>query len=97
VSGCLTSKDNGLVESACGESLLLVDESHGLLRTSEGFSRLGAYLALRLPAVMDDDSDVVTRPARWANFAWGTATRPVMSRAYIKCGDDIEVVSQPAQ
>lgn len=69
---------------------LVIDDIHDLARASDSFSRLGAYLAMRLPAVIDDDPDVLTDPVRWAAFAWATATTPVMSPGYVERNDPIE-------
>lgn len=69
---------------------LVIDEAYDQARASDGFSRYGAYLAKRLPAIVDDDPDVLTDPVRWAAFAWATATTPVMSPAYLDWHGPIE-------
>lgn len=69
---------------------LVIDDVHDLARASDGFSRFGAYLAMRLPAVIDNDPDVLTDPVRWAAFAWATATTPVMSPGYLDWNGPIE-------
>lgn len=69
---------------------LVIDEAYDLARASDGFSRYGAYLAMRLPAIVDDDPDVLTDPVRWAAFAWASATTPVMSPAYLDWRGPIE-------
>jgi hypothetical protein len=69
---------------------IVIDDVHDLARASDGFSRFGAYLAMRLPAVIDDDPDVLTDPVRWAAFAWATATTPVMSPGYLDWNGPIE-------
>lgn len=69
---------------------LVVDETYDQTRASDGFSRYGAYLAMRLPAIVDDDPDVLTDPVRWAAFAWASATTPVMSPAYLDWQGPIE-------
>jgi hypothetical protein len=61
-------------------------------RASDGFSRFGAYLARRLPAIAEDDPDVLSDPVRWASFAWATAALPVMSPGYVEWSDPIEDV-----
>ena len=69
---------------------LIIDEAYDQTYASDGYSRYGAYLAKRLPAVSDDDPDVLTDPVRWAAFAWATATSPVMSPAYLDWHGPIE-------
>lgn len=69
---------------------IVIDDLHDCLRASDRFSRFGAYLAMRLPAVLDEDPDVLTDPVRWAAFAWATATTPVMSPGYVEWSDPIE-------
>jgi hypothetical protein len=69
---------------------LVIDEAYDRTYASDGFSRYGAYLAKRLPAVADDDPDVLNDPVRWAAFAWATATSPVMSPAYLDWHGPIE-------
>jgi hypothetical protein len=67
-----------------------IDEAYDQTYASDGFSRYGAYLAMRLPAVADDDPDVLTDPVRWAAFAWASATTPVMSPGYLEWHGPIE-------
>jgi hypothetical protein len=69
---------------------LAIDETYDRTYASDGFSRFGAYLAMRLPAVLDDDPDVLLDPVRWAAFAWATATAPVMSPGYLSWHGPIE-------
>lgn len=69
---------------------ILTDDIYDLDRASDGFSRFGAYLAVRLPAIVDDDPDVLSDPVRWASFAWATAAPPVMSPGYVEWSDPIE-------
>jgi hypothetical protein len=69
---------------------LVIDEAYDRTHASDGLSRYGAYLAIRLPAVCEFDSDVLTDPVRWAAFAWATATTPVMSPAYLDWNGPIE-------
>ncbi len=69
---------------------LVVDDAYDQTYASDGFSRYGAYLAKRLPAVSDEDPDVLTDSVRWAAFAWATATSPVMSPAYLSWHGPIE-------
>lgn len=69
---------------------LVIDETYDQNYASDGFSRYGAYLAMRLPAIIDDDPDVLTDPVRWAAFAWATATTPVMSPGYLEWNGPIE-------
>jgi hypothetical protein len=69
---------------------LVIDEAYDRTYASDGFSRYGAYLAMRLPAIVDDDPDVLTDPVRWAAFAWASATTPVMSPAYLDWHGPIE-------
>ena len=45
---------------------------------------------MRLPAIVDDDPDVLSDPVRWASFAWATAAPPVMSPGYVEWSDPIE-------
>lgn len=72
------------------QQLLVIDDEYDRTRASNGFSRYGAYLARRLPAVVDEDPDVLTDPIRWAAFAWATAAPPVMSPGYLTWNDPIE-------
>jgi hypothetical protein len=69
---------------------ILTDDIYDHDRASDGFSRFGAYLALRLPAVWHGDPDVLWDPVRWASFAWATAAPPVMSPGYVEWVDPIE-------
>ena len=69
---------------------LIIDEAYDQTYASDGFSRYGAYLAMRLPAIADDDPEVLTDSVRWAAFAWATATTPVMSPAYLDWRSPIE-------
>lgn len=78
------------LQAAPGIALLVIDDVHDVTRASDGFSRFGAYLARRLPAVIDDDPDVLTDAVRWAAFAWATATTPVMSPGYLEWNGPIE-------
>jgi len=73
-----------------GPELLVIDDAHDRTGASDGFSRYGAYLAMRLPAVADGDPDVLTDPIRWAAFAWATAAPPVMTPGYVTWNDPIE-------
>jgi hypothetical protein len=72
------------------QELLLIDDDYDRTRASDGFSRYGAYLAMRLPAVADGDPEVLTDPIRWAAFAWASATVPVMCPGYVTWNDPIE-------
>lgn len=72
------------------QQLVVIDEDHDHNRASDGFSRFGVYLSLRLPAVATEDPDVLTDPIRWAAFAWATATPPVMSPGHLTWNDPIE-------
>ena len=69
---------------------LVIDDDYDHRHASDGFSRFGAYLAMRLPAVLEDDPDVMIDPVRWASFAWATATTPVMSPGYLTWTGPIE-------
>lgn len=69
---------------------LLTDDDYDRDRASDGLSRFGAYLAMRLPAVLEDDPDVLTDPVRWAAFSWATATNPVMTPGYLSWTGPIE-------
>ena len=69
---------------------IVTDDVYDRDRASDGFSRFGAYLALRLPAIVDADPDVLSDPVRWASFAWATAAPPVMSPGYVEWNDPIE-------
>ena len=69
---------------------IVTDDVYDRHRASDGFSRFGAYLALRLPAIVDDDPDVLSDPVRWASFAWATAAPPVMSPGYVEWNNPIE-------
>ena len=69
---------------------ILTDDVYDRDHASDGFSRFGAYLALRFPAIVDDDPDVLSDPVRWASFAWATAAPPVMSPGYVQWNDPIE-------
>ena len=81
---------NALVYTAPLTGHLVIDDDYDRDRASDGFSRFGAYLAMRLPAVLEDDADVMTDPVRWASFAWATATTPVMSPGYLTWTGPIE-------
>lgn len=69
---------------------LAIDDHYDRDRASDGVSRFGAYLAMRLPAVLEDDPDVMIDPVRWASFVWATATTPVMSPGYLTWAGPIE-------
>ena len=69
---------------------IVTDDVYDRDHASDGFSRFGAYLALRLPAIIDADPDVLCDPVRWASFAWATAAPPVMSPGYVEWSDPIE-------
>ena len=69
---------------------ILTDDAYDQARASDGLSRFGAYLAMRLPAIVHDDPDVLRDPVRWASFAWATAATPVMSPGYVEWADPIE-------
>lgn len=73
-------------------SYIVTDDVYDRERASDGFSRFGRYIALRLPAILDDDPHVLSDPVRWASFAWATAAPPVMSPGYVEWGDPIEDV-----
>ncbi len=72
------------------QELLVIDDEYDRTRASDGFSRYGAYLAMRLPAVADGDPDVLTNPIRWGAFAWASATPPVMAPGYVTWNDPVE-------
>jgi|GEM_PF-3280472 len=69
---------------------LVIDDEYDRDRASDGFSRFGAYLAMRLPPIVQADPDVLCDPVRWAVFAWATATAPVMSPGYLGWSGPIE-------
>ena len=69
---------------------ILTDDVYDHDRASDGFSRFGIYLAMRLPAIAHHDPDVLTDPVRWASFAWATAAPPVMFPGYVEWVDPIE-------
>jgi hypothetical protein len=69
---------------------IVTDDVYDRDRASDGFSRYGAYLGRRLPAIVDGDPDVLSDPVRWASFAWATAAPPVMSPGYVEWRDPIE-------
>jgi hypothetical protein len=71
---------------------ILTDDIYDRDRASDGISRFGAYLAMRLPPIVDNDPDVLSDPVRWASFAWATAAPPVMSPGYVDWNDPIEDV-----
>jgi hypothetical protein len=73
-----------------GQQLFAIDEDYDHNRASDGLSRFGVYLSQRLPAVANEDPDVLTDPIRWAALAWATATPPVMSPGYLTWHDPIE-------
>ena len=69
---------------------IVTDDIHDREAAPDGFSRLGAYLALRLPAVMQGDPHVLADSARWASFVWATGAAPVMSPGYVAWNDPVE-------
>jgi len=69
---------------------LVIDDDYDRDHASDGLSRFGAYLAMRLPLVLEADRDVLTDPVRWASFAWASATAPVMSPGYLTWTGPIE-------
>ena len=69
---------------------ILIDDVYDRDCASDGFSRFGLYLAMRLPAIVADDPDVLSDPVRWASFAWATAAPPVMSPGYVEWNGPIE-------
>lgn len=71
---------------------IATDDVYDRALASDGFSRFGGYIALRLPAIVDDDPYVLSDPVRWACFAWATAAPPVMSPGYVEWSDPIEDV-----
>lgn len=71
---------------------LTIDDEYDTVHASDGLSRFGAYLALRLPAVLSADAEVIEDPQRWAAFAWATAAPPVMSPGYVEWADPVEDV-----
>jgi hypothetical protein len=81
-----------LTTVADGQQLVVIDEDYDRNRASDGYSRFGVYLSRRLPAVADEDPDVLTDPIRWAAFAWATGTPPVMSPGYLTWNDPIEEI-----
>jgi len=76
--------------ASASRRLFLMDETYDRERASDGFSRYGAYLALRLPAVVHNDPDVLGDAVRWASFAWATAAPPVMSPGYVEWAEPVE-------
>lgn len=72
------------------QELLVIDDDYDRSRAFDGFSRYGAYLAMRLPFVAQGDADILTDPVRWAAFAWATATPPIMTPGYLAWNDPIE-------
>ena len=79
-----------LVHATGQTGSLVVNDDYDRDSASDGFSRFGAYLGMRLPAIVLDDPDVLSDPVRWASFAWATATTPVMSPGYLGWRDPIE-------
>jgi len=69
---------------------LVIDDDYDRDHASDGLSRFGAYVAMRLPLVLEADRDVPTDPVRWASFAWASATTPVMSPGYLTWTGPIE-------
>lgn len=67
-----------------------VDDRYDRVHASDGFSRFGAQIALRLPVVLSHDPQVLADRARWGAFTWATATMPVMTPGYVQWIDPIE-------
>jgi hypothetical protein len=79
-------------DAASRAHYLIIDDDYDRTRASDGISRFGAYLAMRLPAVLAADPEVLEDPQRWAAFVWATAAPPVMSPGYVDWEDPVEDV-----
>lgn len=74
-----------------GDGLLFtVDDVYDRQRASDGHSRYGAYLALRMADPRYFGSGMLEDPLLWATFAWEIASPPAMSPGYVTWADPIE-------
>lgn len=70
--------------------LFTVDDVYDRQRASNGHSRYGAYLAMRMADPMYFGTAMLDDRLLWATFAWEIASPPAMSPGYATWADPIE-------